>query len=303
MYGNRFDENAAWLRTGPAAEALRRQIRAWLEEDVGTGDVTTWSTVPEGHRSVGIIHAKDAGIAAGLPVAELVFETVDPSIAFRAKVKDGDPLERGTVLAEVEGPTHGILCGERLALNLLQRLSGIATRTRSFVDAVRGWPVRIADTRKTTPGHRLLEKYAVRVGGGVNHRFGLYDAVMIKDNHIKAAGGIAKAVAAARSRIPHTMTIEVEAETPDQALEAAEAGADIIMLDNMDASRIAEAVRRIREVAPRVVIEASGGMTPERAAEVAACGVDVISVGSLTHSIRALDISLDLNAVKGGHSR
>ena len=303
MFGNRFEEDTGWLRMGPTAEALRRRIREWLEEDVGTGDVTTLATVPEGHRSVGIIHAKDAGIVAGLPAARLVFETVDPSIVFRAKVKDGDRVEKGTVLAEVEGPTHGILVGERLALNLLQRLSGIATRTRHFVEAVRGWPVRIADTRKTTPGHRLLEKYAVRVGGGVNHRFGLYDAVMIKDNHIKAAGGIAKAVAAARSRIPHTMTIEVEAETADQALEAAEAGADIIMLDNMDASRIAEAVRRIREVAPRVVIEASGGMTPERAAEVAACGVDVISVGSLTHSIRALDISLDLDAVKGGSSR
>jgi nicotinate-nucleotide pyrophosphorylase (carboxylating) len=295
--------NDIGLASGPVKETLRRHIRAWLEEDVGTGDITTMATVPAGHRSVGIIHAKDDGVVAGLPVAQLVFETVDPALRFAAKVREGQRVERGTVLAEVEGATHSILTGERLALNLLQRLSGIATQTRRFVEAVAGFPVRIADTRKTTPGHRLLEKYAVRVGGGANHRFGLYDAVMIKDNHIKAAGGIAAAVAAARSRIPHTMTIEVEAETVAEAEEAAAAGADIVMLDNMGTADMAEAVRRIRGVAPRVVIEASGGMALERVKEVAACGVDVISVGGLTHSVRALDISLDLNAVKGGTSR
>ncbi|KHF33764.1 putative carboxylating nicotinate-nucleotide pyrophosphorylase [Paenibacillus sp. P1XP2] len=279
-------------------EGLVESIRLWLKEDVGSGDVTTMATIPPGHESKGIIHAKEDGVVAGIPVAELVFQVVDPGLSFTPCVKDGDRVTKGTVLAVVEGSTHHILTGERLALNLLQRLSGIATRTRMFVDKLEGLPARLVDTRKTTPGHRMLEKYAVRVGGGANHRFGLYDAVMIKDNHIKGAGGIRLAVERARAHIPHTMTIEVETESLDQVEEALEAGADIIMLDNMDKAMMREAVIRIKTKAPHVRVEASGNVSLQTVKEIAECGVDVISVGRLTYSFESLDISLDLNAVK-----
>ncbi|UYO05635.1 carboxylating nicotinate-nucleotide diphosphorylase [Paenibacillus sp. PSB04] len=281
-------------------ESLVESIRLWLREDVGSGDVTTLSTIPTGHESKGIIHAKEDGVVAGLPVSELVFQVVDPALTFTPQVSEGDFVKKGTVLAVVEGSTHRILTGERLALNLLQRLSGIATRTRSFVDALEGLPTRLVDTRKTTPGHRMLEKYAVRVGGGANHRFGLYDAVMIKDNHIKGAGGIRKAVERARAFIPHTMTIEVETESLEQVEEALEAGADIIMLDNMSQDLMKEAVRRIKSKSPHVTVEASGNVSLKTVKGIAACGVDVISVGRLTYSFDSLDISLDLNAVKEG---
>lgn len=281
-------------------EGLVESIRLWLKEDVGSGDVTTGVTIPTGHESKGIIHAKESGVVAGMPVAQLVFEVVDPLLAFTPLVQDGQRVEKGTVLAEVEGSTHSILTGERLALNLLQRLSGIATRTRSFVDALEGLPVRLVDTRKTTPGHRMLEKYAVRTGGGANHRFGLYDAVMIKDNHIKGAGGIAQAVSRARKNIPHTMTIEVEAESLEQVEEALQAGADIIMLDNMAPDLMKEAVRRIKAKAPHVKTEASGNVNLQTVREIAESGVDVISVGRLTYSFENLDISLDLGEKKEG---
>lgn len=281
-------------------ESLVESIRLWLREDVGSGDVTTLSTIPAGHESKGIIHAKEDGVVAGLPVSELVFQVVDPALTFTPQVSEGDFVKKGTVLAVVEGSTHRILTGERLALNLLQRLSGIATRTRSFVDALEGLPTRLVDTRKTTPGHRMLEKYAVRVGGGANHRFGLYDAVMIKDNHIKGAGGIRQAVERARAFIPHTMTIEVETESLEQVEEALEAGADIIMLDNMSQELMKEAVRRIKAKSPHVTVEASGNVSLKTVKGIAACGVDVISVGRLTYSFESLDISLDLNAVKEG---
>ncbi|MCM3002179.1 carboxylating nicotinate-nucleotide diphosphorylase [Paenibacillus cellulositrophicus] len=281
-------------------ESLVESIRLWLREDVGSGDVTTLSTIPAGHESKGIIHAKEDGVVAGLPVSELVFQVVDPALTFTPQVSEGDFVKKGTVLAVVEGSTHRILTGERLALNLLQRLSGIATRTRSFVDALEGLPTRLVDTRKTTPGHRMLEKYAVRVGGGANHRFGLYDAVMIKDNHIKGAGGIRQAVERARAFIPHTMTIEVETESLEQVEEALEAGADIIMLDNMSQDLMKEAVRRIKAKSPHVTVEASGNVSLKTVKGIAACGVDVISVGRLTYSFDSLDISLDLNAVKEG---
>jgi len=294
-----FERESDWTIGGPAVETVKEQLRAWLAEDIGSGDVTTMATVPQGHVSHGIIHAKQSGILAGIPLARLVFEVIDSGLRFHAQASDGMRVERGAVLAVVEGSTHSILTGERLALNLLQRLSGIATKTNEYVTAASGQAVRIADTRKTTPGHRTLEKYAVRVGGGANHRFGLYDAVMIKDNHIKAAGGITAAVQAAQSRIPHTMKIEVEAESLAQAEEAVRAGANIIMLDNMDPAAMAEAVAVIRKLAPHILLEASGGITPERVADVARSGVDVISVGGLTHSFQALDISLDLNAKKG----
>ncbi len=277
---------------------LKSQIADWLQEDIATGDISSIATIPMEHESKGILHVKETGVVAGLPIVELVFLEVDSELRFKSCVEEGSLAVKGTIIAEVSGRTHSILMAERLALNLLQRLSGIATKTQSFVDALDGLPVRLADTRKTTPGLRSLEKYAIRVGGGYNHRFGLYDAVMIKDNHIKASGGIASAVRTARNRIPHTMKIEVETENMLQVEEALEAGADIIMLDNMSPPNMAIAVRRIREIANHIVIEASGGVSLETLKSIALTGVDVISVGSLTHSIRSLDISLDLNERK-----
>lgn len=279
-------------------EQLSRNIRLWLEEDIGTGDVTTMTTIPLDQQSKGIIHVKESGVIAGIGVAEHVFRIVDPELVFIAKVQDGAAVDKGAVLAEVSGSTRSILLGERLALNLLQRLSGIATRTRQFVDALEGVPARLVDTRKTTPGHRTLEKYAVRVGGGHNHRFGLYDAVMIKDNHIKGAGGIRTAVVAARTQIPHTMKIEVEVESFAQLNEALEAGADIILLDNMSPEAMKRAVDIVKAQAPHIVVEASGSVTLETIKAIALSGVDVISVGRLTYSVQALDISLDLNEKK-----
>lgn len=279
-------------------ELIRKHIRLWLEEDIGTGDVTTLTTIPLEHASKGIIHVKEDGIVCGLRIAQEVFAVVDASLLFETKVVEGSSVNKGTILAEVEGNTRSILLGERLSLNLMQRLSGIATKTREFVDALEGVPTRLVDTRKTTPGHRLLEKYAVRVGGGHNHRFGLYDAVMIKDNHIKGSGGITQAVQAARQQIPHTMKIEVEVENFDQLHEALAAGADIIMLDNMIPAKMKEAVSIIKSKAPHIVVEGSGSVTPRTIKAMAETGVDVISVGRLTYSVAALDISLDLNKRK-----
>lgn len=274
---------------------LQRKIEEWLNEDLGFGDITTMSTIPENERGVGILYAKEAGIVAGLQIAEQVFATVDPELVFTAKVEEGARVEYGQQIAEVSGSVRSILSGERLALNLMQRLSAIATKTNEYVQAVAGTNARVVDTRKTTPGMRFLEKYAVRVGGGHNHRFALYDAVMIKDNHIKGAGGIAQAVAAARAAIPHTMTVEVEAETLEQVREALDAGADIIMLDNMSNEQMSEAVQLIDG---RAKVEASGGVNLETIGSIAKTGVDIISVGALTHSVKAFDISLDLNTRK-----
>lgn len=283
-------------------EELVQSIKGWLREDVGSGDVTTQMTIPVGHESKGIIHAKEDGVICGIPIAELVFEIVDPTLSFTALVEEGQAVTKGTVIIEVEGSTHAILTGERLALNLMQRLSGVASRTSSFVQVLDGLPTRLVDTRKTTPGHRMLEKYAVRVGGGFNHRFGLYDAVMIKDNHIKGAGGIRQAVGRARKNIPHTMSIEVETENLEQVEEALAAGADIIMLDNMSNEMMKQAVARIKAKAPHVKTEASGNVSLETVRGIAETGVDVISVGRLTYSFSSLDISLDLNAKKEGSS-
>ncbi|WP_409176571.1 carboxylating nicotinate-nucleotide diphosphorylase [Brevibacillus fortis] len=274
---------------------LQRKIEEWLQEDVGFGDVTTMSTIPESEQGVGILYAKEAGIVAGLPIAEQVFATVDSTLVFEAKVEEGARVEVGQQIAEVSGSVRSILSGERLALNLMQRLSGIATKTSEYAMAVAGTKARVVDTRKTTPGLRALEKYAVRVGGGYNHRFALYDAVMIKDNHIKGAGGIAQAVAAARAVIPHTMTVEVEAESFEQVQEALAAGADTIMLDNMSLDQMVKAVQFING---RAIVEASGGVSLETIGDIAKTGVDIISVGALTHSVKAFDISLDLNTRK-----
>jgi nicotinate-nucleotide pyrophosphorylase (carboxylating) len=278
--------------------AVQQSIRLWLDEDIGNGDMTSQSTIPLEHNSIAIIHVKEAGIIAGLPVAGAVFAMIDAGLVFKAKIKEGSFVEKGAILAEIQGCTRSILLGERLALNLLQRLSGIATKTNQFVKALQGSKVRLVDTRKTTPGHRLLEKYAVRVGGGYNHRFGLSDAVLIKDNHIKGAGGVAVAIDAARKSIPHTMKIEVEVESFIQLEEALSASPDIIMLDNMSPLDMRKAVDIIKNQAPHILVEASGTVTLETIQAIAASGVDVISVGRLTYSVQSLDISLDLNEQK-----
>ncbi|WP_139492568.1 carboxylating nicotinate-nucleotide diphosphorylase [Brevibacillus dissolubilis] len=274
---------------------LQQKIEEWLREDVGYGDITTMTTIPADEQGTGILYTKEAGIIAGLDVAELVFAVVDPTLTFTRKVEEGTFVDKGVQIAEVTGSVQSLLVGERLSLNLLQRLSGIATRTSEYAKAIEGTKARVVDTRKTTPGLRLLEKYAVRVGGGHNHRFALYDAVMIKDNHIKGAGSITQAVQAARAAIPHTMKIEVETESLEEVQEALAAGADIIMLDNMPNDMMREAVGMI---GGRAIVEASGGVNLETIRGIAETGVDVISVGALTHSVKALDISLDLNQRK-----
>lgn len=271
-------------------------VRLALQEDLYTGDVTTAATVSANARGRAQMLAKAAGIVAGLPVVVETFRQVDETVRVLLQVAEGTPVAPGTVLCTIEGPARSILTGERVALNFLQRMSGIATRTARFVELVNGTNTRIVDTRKTTPGLRVLEKYAVRVGGGQNHRMGLYDAVMIKDNHIVAAGGITPAVQRARQAIPHTMTITVECETLLQVDEALDVGADILLLDNMDTGTRREAVHR---VAGRALTEASGGITETTVAEIAATGVDILSIGALTHSITALDISLDMLDVSG----
>lgn len=270
--------------------ALRKLIKDCLREDIGTGDLTTNSIVPSKTAATGYLTAKESGVLAGLPVVEEVFRCLDPVVRFWPRAADGEFVAQGSVLAEVSGNARAILSGERLALNFLQRLSGIATKTAHLVKLA-GQRTCIVDTRKTTPGLRMLEKYAVRVGGGRNHRFGLYDAVLIKDNHIKIAGGITQAVEAARRAVPHTAKIEVEVENLVQLQEALGVKVDIIMLDNMSPDMMREAVAL---VAGRALVEASGGITEENIQAVAAAGVDFISLGALTHSVKSLDISLDL---------
>ncbi|MDR0293172.1 MAG: carboxylating nicotinate-nucleotide diphosphorylase [Oscillospiraceae bacterium] len=264
-------------------------IQTALKEDIGWRDITTETCVPADKKITGAFIAKEPMVICGLFLLPRVFDALDKSVTVTFRCQDGDALPAGTAIAGVSGPARAILTGERTALNLLQRLTGIATRTRGAVAAAEGTRAKICDTRKTTPGLRELEKYAVRVGGGTNHRMGLSDGVLIKDNHIAAAGGITKAVEAARKRVPHTLKIEVETTTLDEVREALDAGADIIMLDNMDNPQMAEAVRLI---GGRAVTEASGNMGEKSLREAAETGVDLISVGALTHSVRAADISL-----------
>jgi nicotinate-nucleotide pyrophosphorylase (carboxylating) len=274
-----------------------RLIDRALDEDLAGGDVTTLATVPAAAESKGVLLAKEAGVISGLEPARDVFARVDPRVIFTALVEDGARVEPGTVIAGVEGPARGLLSGERVALNLLQRLSGIATITARFVDAVAGTKARVIDTRKTTPGMRALEKAAVRHGGGHNHRFGLSDGVLIKDNHLAAVGGpdrVTKAVRAARAYAPHTLKIEVEVTTLAEVAEAVAAGADVILLDNMNVAQLKQAVDL---VAGRALLEASGGVRLETVRTIAETGVDLISVGALTHSAPSLDISLDFDLV------
>lgn len=266
-------------------------IKRALEEDLGYQDITTANLVLPDQHSRGRFTAKGSGVIAGLEVCEAVFKHLNPAIIFQKDIEEGSQVKPGDAIARVEGPTIDLLGGERVALNFLQRLSGVATRTRQLSGLIESYKASLLDTRKTTPGLRVLEKYAVRVGGGRNHRFGLYDGVMIKDNHIKAAGGINQAVNLIRPRIPHTIKIEVEAETLEQVREALEAGADIILLDNMNIDTLKAAVQLVNG---RALTEASGGIDEDTIVRVAATGVDFISVGALTHSIKSLDISFNL---------
>ncbi len=278
----------------PDRATLDDLVRRALAEDVGGGDVTTAATIRPEMRGRGVLLAKAPMVVAGLDVARAVFAQVAGAddVVFTALVADGDRVVAGDVLARVEGPAASLLTAERTALNLLQRLSGIATATRAYVDAAAG-RITVLDTRKTTPMLRALEKYAVRAGGGTNHRFGLFDLILIKDNHVRLAGGIGPAIAKARAASPG-LRVEVEAQTVAQAGEAADAGADIILLDNLSTSEIRQAVAI---VAGRAKTEVSGGVTLERIPELAATGADFVSVGALTHSVHAADISLEIEPV------
>ena len=281
-----------WLDEG----ALFSQIGSFLQEDMGRGDITTQSTLMRSQSAKGRFIAKEAMVVCGLEAAESVFSTLDSQQQIEAFVSDGDEVEAGKVVARTSGFADVLLAGERLALNLMQRLSGIATLTREYVRAVEGTRAQIVDTRKTTPGLRMLEKYAVLTGGARNHRFGLDDGVLIKDNHIALAGGVATAVGRARKAVGHLHKIEVEVSKESDLREAIEAGADIIMLDNRTPEETHQLVELSRRLAPQVLIESSGGITLETVRAYAEAGVDLISVGALTHSARAMDISFKIQS-------
>jgi nicotinate-nucleotide pyrophosphorylase (carboxylating) len=268
---------------------IRDVLERAFREDMPMGDITTDCTVAGNVISRAYMITKQEGVVCGLEIAMEAFRMLDPAVQLTPLVKDGDFVENRTRILEIEGSSRALLKAERTALNLLQRLSGIASITRLYVERIIGYKAKVVDTRKTTAGLRLLEKYAVRTGGGTNHRFSLSDGVLIKDNHIKAAGGIFKAIQAAREAIPHTVKIEVETETLEQVKEALDSAADIIMLDNMLPEQMKEAVSLI---AGKAITEASGNVTLETIQKVAATGVDIISVGALTHSVMAMDISM-----------
>jgi nicotinate-nucleotide pyrophosphorylase (carboxylating) len=270
---------------------LKNLIEHALAEDLGPGDVTSEATIPPESTSEAVILAKQHLVLAGLDVAREVFRQIDAAIEFTPFAKDGDAVHGGTEIVKVSGNTRALLAGERVALNLLQHLSGIATLTSKYVEKVKGLKAEVLDTRKTLPGLRQLEKYAVRVGGGRNHRFGLFDGVLIKDNHITASGGIIKAVERVRKKAHHLLRIEVETKTLDEVVEALAAGTDVIMLDNMPVDLMREAVKL---VAGRALVEASGNVTLETVRLIAETGVDFISSGSLTHSAPAADISMKI---------
>lgn len=272
---------------------IQEAVKRALDEDLGrAGDVTSSATLPEGISAKAKLVARKAGTIAGLPCAARAFRTLAPNIKFDAKARDGDHVTANTTLALVEGPAIAILSGERVALNFLGHLSGIATLTTAYAAKIAHTKAKITDTRKTTPGLRALEKYAVRCGGGVNHRFGLDDAVLIKDNHIAVAGGVAKALDAARAAVGHLVKVEIEVDTLDQLQQVLANGkADVVLLDNMDPKILREAVALCQE---KIVTEASGGVTIETVAAIAESGVDVISSGALTHSAASLDVALDI---------
>jgi nicotinate-nucleotide pyrophosphorylase (carboxylating) len=280
----------SWLDEG----ALFSQIGAFLNEDLGRGDITTQACVKRNANARGRFLAKEPMVVAGLEAAESVFATLDSQQQLESFVSDGEEIEAGKVIARTSGFADVLLAGERLALNLLQRLSGIATLTRAYVNAVEGTNAAIVDTRKTAPGLRMLEKYAVQAGGGRNHRFGLDDGVLIKDNHIALAGGVGAAVRRAKESVGHLHKIEVEVSNERDLREAIEYGADILLLDNLSPADTARFARLARELAPGVLLESSGGITLENVRAYAEAGVNLISVGALTHSARAVDISFKI---------
>lgn len=264
-------------------------LRRALEEDIGTGDVTTMATIEPGTQASAELVAKEDFVLAGIDVARRVFQLLSTETAFEKLISDGQTAKRGDVIAWIKGDAAALLQGERVALNLLQRMCGVATLTSTFVQEVAGTRAVVVDTRKTTPGLRVLEKYAVRMGGGGNHRMALYDAVLIKENHVAAAGGITAAVSRARQRVPHTQKIEVEVRNQEEVAEALAAGADILLLDNMTLTELTAAIELVGDQA---ITEASGGVNLETVREIAETGVQLISVGALTHSYRAVDISM-----------
>ncbi|KOH42855.1 carboxylating nicotinate-nucleotide diphosphorylase [Sunxiuqinia dokdonensis] len=274
--------------TANELEAAKKLIALALEEDVAGGDITTDNLIPSETRRKAYMVAKADGVVAGLPVAEMVFRQLDQSLVWKPEVAEGDRVSNGTVLVRFEASYRALLTAERTALNFLQRLSGIATISARYADEVKGTNTVILDTRKTLPGFRMLDKYAVRTGGATNHRIGLFDMVMIKDNHIEVAGGITAAVEQIKAKVPSLIKIEVETTNLEQVAEALAAGADIIMLDNMDNETMTQAVQLIQGKAK---VEASGNMTLDRIRGVASTGVDYISIGALTHSVQAMDIS------------
>jgi nicotinate-nucleotide pyrophosphorylase (carboxylating) len=279
----------------PPADIIEDVVRRALAEDVGYGDLTSESIIRPEDTASGVIIARANGVIAGLPIAAAVFRQVDPRIVFELHISDGARVADGTVVAALDGPARGILTGERVALNLLQQLSGVATLTRQIVDQIEGTGARLLDTRKTVPGLRALQRYAVRVGGGSNHRFNLFDGVLIKENHVTVAGGITPAIERARAAIGPMTKIEVEVETLDQLDQALDSGADMILLDNMSHDTLREAVQR---TAGRVLLEASGDISVDTARAVAETGVDYFSSGALTHSARALNLSLLLDPIQ-----
>lgn len=273
-------------------------ISEFLVEDIGRGDITTMSTVPRGVKGIGSFLAKEDMVVCGIKIAEAVFQQLDlesPEIV--TKISDGDEVESGSVFATLSGFADVLLTGERLALNLMQRMSGIATMSRQYAEAVEGTDAIVVDTRKTTPGLRMLEKYAVQVGGCKNHRFGLDDGVLIKDNHIVLAGGVKEAISAAKEKVGHLHKIEIEIRNWGQLREAIRAGADIVMLDNQTPEETKKLVDMARDIDPKVLLEASGGMNLDSVRSYAEAGVDLISVGRLTHSARAKDISFKIETV------
>lgn len=274
---------------------IKRIVEAALSEDIGPGDITTSLLIPEDQIAEGVITTEEDIVLAGVRVAGEVFKALDPEVDFEALAGDGDPVKSGTKVVCLHGRAKALLTGERVALNFLQRLSGIATLSRKYAEAVKGLPVRIVDTRKTTPGLRSLEKYAVRLGGCWNHRHGLFDGVLIKENHIALTSGVEVATSIVRKKTPHPLKVEVEVRDLKEARAAIKGGADIIMLDNMDVPAMREAVAVIRGYKEKeILIEASGGMSLERVREVASTGVDMISVGALTHSAAWVNISMDV---------
>lgn len=280
--------------------AVRRLIDLALEEDLGRGDVTTQAVIDAGATATARLVAREPLVLAGLGICTTVFKRVDAAISVAELAKDGDRLGAGAHAAIYTGPAASLLAAERTALNFVQRLSGIATLARAFVDAAAGTGLCIADTRKTTPGFRLLEKYAVRVGGASNHRFDLGSGVLIKDNHVAVAGGVGEAVRRTRGKIPHGLKVEVEVDSLEQLDEALAAGADIILLDNFSLADIAKAVAKAAIYRPKPLLEVSGGVTLEKIANLARTGVDIVSAGALTHSAPAVDLALDIAVDSAG---